>query len=68
MDPGLGQMSQLLDYIRANLRNTRNTWGESSPQYRAAVEIMDRTLLDNATRLKLGDSELGELMDRMRIE
>lgn len=66
-DKRLEQMNQTLDYIRTNLRNVRNTWGDSSPQYRAAVEIMERALTDNATRQMLKDSELEELMGKMNL-
>lgn len=65
MDTRLEQMDQLLDYIRANLRNIRSTWGESSAQYRSAVEIMERALIDNATRMRLDDWRMKELMDKM---
>lgn len=64
----LEQMNQILDYIRTNLRNVRNTWGESSPQYQSAVEIMERALTDNAKRLSFKDSELEELMDKMKLD
>jgi uncharacterized protein YukE len=64
----LEQMNQILDYIRSNLRNIRNTWGASSQQYQSAVEIMERALKDSATRLVLKDSELEELMGQMSLE
>jgi uncharacterized protein YukE len=64
----LEQMNQLLDYIRANLRNIRRTWGEASPQYESAVGIMERALTENARRLELGEVELDELMGKMKLE
>lgn len=66
-DEKLDQMNQILDHIRSNLRNVRNTWGGSSPQYRSAVAIMERALIENATRLKMQDSELEELMGRLDL-
>jgi uncharacterized protein YukE len=67
-DERLEQMSQLLDYIRANLRNIRRTWGEASPQYESAVEIMERALTENARRLDFGEVELEELMGKLKLE
>jgi hypothetical protein len=66
----LEQMNQILDHIRANLKNIRNTWGEHSPQYVSAVEIMERALVENARRLDLEfeGEELERLMGRMRLE
>ena len=61
-------MNQILDHIRTNLRNIRNTWGESSLQYRSAVEIMERALVENATRLRLQNSELEELMSSLDLD
>ena len=65
---GLEQMNQILDHIRTNLRNIRNTWGGSSAQYRSAVEIMERALVENAARLKLQHAELDELMGKLELE
>ncbi len=64
----LEQMNQILDHIRTNLRNVRNTWGESSAQYQSAVEIMERALVENAARLKLQHAELDELMGRLELK
>jgi hypothetical protein len=66
----LEQMNQILDHIRANLKNIRNTWGERSPQYVSAVEIMARALVENARSLDLEfeGKELEGLMGRMRLE
>lgn len=66
-DEKLDQMNHILDYIRSNLRNVRNTWGESSPQYRSAAEIMERALIENAARLKIQGSELEELMGKLDL-
>ena len=66
-DERLDQMSHILDYIRSNLRNVRNTWGESSPQYQSALEIMERALTENDTCLKIPDSELEELMGKLDL-
>ena len=66
-DKRLEQMNQVLDYIRSNLKNILCTWGERSPQYESAVEIMERALLENARRLKFEDAELEELMGRMEL-
>ncbi len=67
VDGSLEQMNQILDYIRTNLRNIRNTWGDSSPQHQSAVEVMERALVDNARRLMLHDSESVELMAKMKL-
>jgi hypothetical protein len=66
----LEQMNQILDHIRANLKNIRNTWGEGSPQYVSAVEILERALVENARRLDLEfeGKELEGLMGRMTLE
>jgi uncharacterized protein YukE len=66
-DTRLEQMNQILDHIRSNLRNIRNTWGESSAQYRSAVGIMERALMENAARLQVQDSELEELMGKLDL-
>ncbi len=66
-DERLEQMNQVLDYIRSNLRNILSTWGERSPQYESAVEIMGRALIENARRLEFEDAELEELMGKMRL-
>lgn len=63
----LEQMDRILDYIRTNLRNVRNTWGPSSPQYQSTVEIMQRALSENQMRLKVEDAELEELMGKMSL-
>jgi len=64
----LEQMNQLLDHIRANLRNIRRTWGEPSPQYESAVEIMEQALTEHARRLEFGEGELDELMEKLKLE
>jgi cobalamin biosynthesis protein CbiD len=66
----LEQMNQILDHIRANLKNIRNTWGERSPQYVSAVEILERALVENARRLDLEfeGKELERLVGRMTLE
>jgi hypothetical protein len=67
-DERLKQINQILDYIRTNLINIQNTWGAGSPQYRSAVEIMERALVENATRLMFKESELEDLMGKLHLE
>lgn len=62
-------MNQILDYMRANLRNIRKTWGEASPQYQSAIEMMGKALMENARRLEFAEAglELEELMGKMKL-
>lgn len=41
----------VLDFIRANLKNIQYTWGTSSPQYKAASELMQKHFDDNMSKL-----------------
>ena len=50
-DRALEQINHLLDTIRLNLSNVRNTWGEASPQYASARTIMETALRENLARL-----------------
>ena len=56
----------VLDYIRANLNNIRNTWGPDSPQYKSAAEIMDKYLESNLKSLNVDKNEMEVLMEQMQ--
>jgi hypothetical protein len=58
----------VLDHIRANLVNIRNTWGAESVQYKSATEIMEQYLEENTKRLKVAKPDLGELMKKMSLD
>jgi hypothetical protein len=58
----------VLDYIRSNLINIRNTWGASSVQYKSASEIMERYLEENTKRLAVAKPDLEELMNKMSLD
>lgn len=58
----------VLDHIRANLVNIRNTWGTGSVQYKSASEIMGQYLEENAKRLKVVKPDLEELMKKMSLQ
>jgi len=60
----------VLDYIRANLNNIRNTWGSSSPQYTAASEIMQRYFDENMKKMKIDieDTSLEDLLANMSLD
>lgn len=62
----------VLDFIRGNLNNIRNTWGATSPQYRAASEIMQQYFDENMKRLKINVEEtnlsLEDLLANMSID
>ena len=60
-------VEQVLDYIRANLVNIRNTWGAESVQYQSAAEIMDQYLEENMKKLKVAKPDLEELMKNMSL-
>lgn len=47
----LKMIEEVLDFIRSNLNNVRNTWGSSSPQYQSATEIMKKCFADNMEKL-----------------
>jgi len=57
----------VLDYIRSNLHNIRDTWGADSPQYKAAAEIMDKYLETNMKMLNVEKPDLEELMQNMSL-
>jgi hypothetical protein len=61
-------VEQVLDYIRANLVNIRNTWGAESVQYKSAAEIMDHYLEENMKRLKVEKPDLEELMKNLSLD
>ena len=56
----------VLEYIRSNLNNIRNTWGPDSPQYKSAAEIMDQYLESNLKSLNVEESEVELLMEQMQ--
>lgn len=60
----------VLDYIRANLNNIRNTWGSASPQYKAASEIMQKYFDENMKRMKIDvtDTSLEDLLANMSLD
>jgi hypothetical protein len=59
---------QVLDHIRANLVNIRNTWGAESVQYKSASEIMEQYLEENTKRLRVAKPDLDELMKKMSLD
>jgi hypothetical protein len=61
-------VEQVLDYIRANLINIRNTWGAESVQYKSAAEIMDQYLEENMKRLKVKKPDLEGLMKNLSLD
>jgi hypothetical protein len=58
----------VLDHIRSNLVNIRNTWGSDSVQYKSASEIMEQYLEENTKRLKVAKPDLEELMKKMSLD
>jgi hypothetical protein len=58
----------VLDHIRSNLVNIRNTWGADSVQYKSASEIMEQYLEENTKRLKVAKPDLEELMKKMSLD
>ena len=58
----------VLDHIRLNLVNIRNTWGAGSVQYKSASEIMERYLEENTKRLAVAKPDLEELMNKMSLD
>lgn len=58
----------VLDYIRSNLSNIRNTWGADSPQYRSATEVMDKYLETNMKQLNVEKPDLAELMQNISLQ
>jgi hypothetical protein len=58
----------VLDHIRSNLVNIRNTWGAESVQYKSASEIMEQYLEENSKRLKVAKPDLEELMKKMSLD
>jgi len=60
----------VLDYIQANLNNIRNTWGSSSPQYKAASEIMQKYFNENMKKMKIDvqDTNLEDLLANMSLD
>ena len=61
-------LDHILDHIRANLVNIRNTWGAESVQYKSAAEIMYQYLQDNTKRLKVKKPELQDLVKNMSLD
>ena len=61
-------LEHVLDYIRANLVNIRNTWGPESVQYKSAAEIMDQCLEENTKRLEVEKPDLEDLMKNMSLD
>jgi len=59
-----------LDYIRANLNNIRNTWGSSSPQYKAASEIMQKYFDENMKKMNVDvqETNLEDLLASMSLD
>jgi hypothetical protein len=57
----------VLDHIRSNLANIKNTWGADSVQYKSASEIMEQYLEENTKKLKVAKPELEELMKKMSL-
>jgi len=60
----------VLDYIRANLSNIRNTWGSSSPQYKAASEIMQKYFDENMKKMNVDvqETNLEDLLASMSLD
>lgn len=60
----------VLDYIRANLNNIRNTWGSSSPQYKAASEIMQKYFDENMKKMEIDieGTSLEDLLANMSLD
>ena len=58
----------VLDHIRSNLANIKNTWGAHSVQYKSASEIMEQYLEENTKRLKVAKPDLEELMKKMSLD
>lgn len=58
----------VLDHIRSNLANIKNTWGADSVQYKSASEIMEQYLEENTKRLKVAKPDLEELMKKMSLD
>lgn len=61
-------IEQVLDHVRANLVNIRNTWGAESVQYKSAAEIMEQYLDENTKKLKVAKPDLEELMKKMSLD
>jgi hypothetical protein len=58
----------VLDYIRSNLVNIRQTWGQDSVQYKQAAVIMDQHLEQNLKRLQVEKSDIADLMSSMSLD
>lgn len=60
----------VLDYIRANLNNIRNTWGPSSPQYKAASDIMQKYFDENMNNMNINvqETSLEDLLANMSLD
>jgi len=61
----------VLDYIRANLKNTAYTFGPSSPQYTAASEMMQKYFDENMKKMKIDvveETTLEDLLANMSLD
>jgi len=60
----------VLDFIRSNLSNIRNTWGSSSHQYKDASEIMQKYFDENMKKLQVDTTEihLEDLLSNLSLE
>ena len=60
-------IEQVLNFIRGNLYNIECSWGKNSQQYTSALQLMNEWLDDNVAQLKVGQSDLDELMQKMSL-
>ena len=71
LDSGnLKLVEAVLDFIRSNLSNIRNTWGPSSQQYKDASEIMQKYFDENMKKLQVDTTEihLEDLLSNLSLE
>ena len=60
-------IEQVLNFIRGNLYNIESSWGQDSPQYRSAVQLMNEWLDENVKRLNVEQSDLDEVMQKLSL-
>lgn len=64
------ELEILIEYVRANRENIRRTWGDTSPQYHAANEIMQKYFNESVQKLNIDvqGASLEELIAKMSIQ
>lgn len=64
------ELEIIIEYVRTNRENIRRTWGDNSPQYHAANEIMQKYFNESVQKLNIDvqGASLEELIAKLSLQ